>query len=403
MMQSDTLAERESSLNLARTSIVGDHFHVDIMLALVALTVMVCISCSDVPETSHRDERHSIKVLANMDDYEIFRRGQHILFRQRAFDESGIISRLMKQDINTAQLHPMRIGSCDTVWDYAEASGTTAAVIGQSRNEIAVRWSRYDTLHRLIAPKAWKWKGGSRYQRIAVSRSCVYLLSGAQLYIYDRLTSAWSVIAFPDSITRRSAWGGFTFVESVSNDSLVIGTDAGEFGGDLILAVLKGPTMSIRVFLQSNPLLCQRTEHGGLIIAGGNYHLGISESWIGRYQGGVLSIIEQSSGNWRRSGSKVPGSESSGKFLALPTDISVIGSEARVFDPHTGIFSIVERNDGGVKILSLRRDVSFVGRRPTEPTWRGYFLGANRAMLVTPGHGVIFIDSLQERSRLIIP
>jgi hypothetical protein len=371
--------------------------------ALTFVATTVFIACSDAGQTTNHGLIHPSKEMSGLDDYDLFRRGPHILCRKKGVGDAGSSNRLMVLDTSAAQLRPMRIDWADTVWDYAESLGACAAVVGQAMNQIVVRWSHGDTLFALRPPKKWTWKGGGRYRRIAVSRACVVLLSSTHLYTYDRFRSRWSEKEFPDSVTKRSAWGAFTFAESISSDTVVIGTDAGEFGGDLLLAVTKGRSMSMRLLSESNPYLCERTAKNELIIAGGSYHFGKSVSWIGYYRDGTLSIVHQTIHDWRSRVLQPSSTDTSMRQLALLTDLDVSGAEVYAFDPHSGVYSHTVRDENPAQTVSLRRDISVVGRRPHDPTWLGYLLGKKCAVIVVPGHGLFLYNRLTPGSSLVVP
>lgn len=298
----------------------------------------------------------------------------------------------------------MLFNHCDTVIAFDESSSLEVAITSCSNRNLALR-NKANGMCTEVRIPADESLGASAIKVVLMKDgTSVAVVSHHSVSAYDIRSRRWISHPVPGSIAALGAWGHFSHVMSVDSGSILIGLDAGEYGGGLVrIRVMSDSILEMRTISSRNVTAIHYTSTGQVVVAGAVCHLRQWQTWLGVFESDTVRLVDQQTALLHDHDTLT----SVKSILNMPpaagiTDVYDTPEGLLLLFPTSGVYRLNRIPEGLESRGFLQPIQLFDGDVLNHPFTSGRFINARNLVLAVPSIG-LFRVRVVDKTRPVIP
>lgn len=269
---------------------------------------------------------------------------------------------------------------------------------------VKVRWSVGDSSSIVAVSPAIVWDESSTKLIVNDVLKVLAVLTSKACFVYRNESSLWTSTPLPDSIANHPAWGHYSSYCLQRDGSMLVGLQAGEFGGGLIrIRVTPASTAEIDLLADRHINTIRRISSGGAVVAGSLHHLRHWESWIGVVESDTLRIVDwvESSG-YRDTSLRRTNAMNMPRYASI-TDVCETSKGLLVLFPTSGVYRLETAVLLGEESPRYHLVQKFTGDVCRHSFTSGRFLDSATVVLSIPSGGSYRVRLVENTAAAIPP
>lgn len=298
----------------------------------------------------------------------------------------------------------MLFNHCDTVIAFDESSSLEVAITSCADRILALRDKANGMCTEVRIPEDESLGASAVKIVIMKNGTSVAVISRHFVRAYDIRSRRWIAHRVPDSIAALRAWGHFSHIMSANSDSILIGLDAGEYGGGLVrIRVMSDSIFEMRTISSRNVTAIHYTSTGQVVVAGAVCHLRQWQTWLGVFESDTVRIVDQQTSLLLDNDTLTPVKST----LNMPsaagiTDVYDSPEGLLLLFPTSGVYRLRRIPKDIANGESLQLIQGFDGDVRNHPFTSGRFIDPRNLVLTVPSIGLFHVRVV-DKTRPFIP